>query len=86
MPYTYSNTMSERLTIHFGAMCPPLSEQLASIALPTEKIDQWQMMADSIVRLHVHNILSDSKVEKARSRLMKRIAAEMDRLQCKEGK
>lgn len=67
------------LQISFGALCPPILGQLkdAGINVNKEDVDRWQRCADSIVRLAVHQILSDSEVHKARQRLLKKITREL---------
>lgn len=67
---------SNKLYIHFGGMCPQLSEQLAKYNVPNDdKMHVLQVMADSIARLHVTGLLTESEAHKARMRMMKRIAA-----------
>jgi hypothetical protein len=63
-----------KISVVFGAKSPPLSEQLAGFDLDPEKIKHWQKDADAIARLSVRGILSESETEKARKRLVNRIA------------
>jgi hypothetical protein len=62
--------------IHYGAMAPPLVEQLEGQGLvfkDAAKGDALQGDAGAITRLFVRGILTDSEAHKARGRLQKRI-------------
>jgi hypothetical protein len=63
--------------IHFGALCPPVSEQLRGLAAPDELawLDKY---ANAVTLLAVHSLLSEREAHQARKRIMKR-AAEMMR-------
>lgn len=57
--------------IRFGALCPPLHEQLG---VPQSRTRALQQMADGIAMCAIHGVLSEAEVHRARERLMKKIA------------
>jgi hypothetical protein len=63
-------TMTD-ISIAFGATCNPLCQQLG---IKNNDIDRLQILADSITRLRIAGILSDSQCNSARNKLMKQIA------------
>lgn len=69
--------MSTTLEVNFGALAPALLDQVREqgFDLPEFSADGLQACATAIVRLHLREILSDSEVKRARSRLMKQISA-----------
>lgn len=58
-------------TLAFGALAPKLHKQLGQ---PQRRFRCLQDCADSIVTLAVGRILPESEVQRARERLVKRIA------------
>lgn len=56
--------------IRFGALCPPLAEQLQ---LPRRRLRYLQECADGITALAVGELLTAAEVRRARRRLLKRI-------------
>jgi diphthamide synthase subunit DPH2 len=61
-------------TVRFGVLAPPLKEQLDKIGYRTCYIKRWQKIADAIVRLKIERILSVGETQKARRRLLTKIA------------
>jgi hypothetical protein len=59
------------ISIAFGATCKPLCQQ---VGIKNDDIDRLQILADSITRLRIAGILSDSQCNSARNKLMKQIA------------
>ena len=70
-----SMTADKELVIVFGAMTDSIQKQLLAqqITRPRKIVQVLQMDADSITRLAIRGLLSDSEVRKARQRLMKKI-------------
>lgn len=62
---------SKSLTVVFGALAPPLSEQVPSLNKMDAK--RFQNHADCITRLSINSILTGSEVHRARTRLLKQI-------------
>lgn len=63
------------LTIQFGALAPPLVEQLMAFGVQEipAPINHYQEMADALFLLGMTNILSESEVHKSRLRIAKKI-------------
>ena len=63
------------LTIQFGALAPPLVEQLMAFGYQEipETINHYQRMADALVLLRVSKILSEAETHKARVRITKKL-------------
>lgn len=61
--------------ISFGALCPPLADQLPAGTIPAETLDHLQRDADAITRLAVRGLLTDAQIHAARSKLVKKIAS-----------
>jgi hypothetical protein len=68
--------------ITFGALAPPLSEQLAEQGFTARKasIKRWQDFADYITRLSIAGFLSEVETHRARSRLIKRMGHETEKI------
>lgn len=64
--------MSVTFSLSFGALAPPISEQLETQGL-TSPGSLFQRQADAIVLLHVHGVLTDTSAHAARKRLLKAI-------------
>lgn len=61
--------------VSFGAMAPPLAEQLAEVLGERShpNLPQHQKDADAIARLAVRGVLTETEAHRARKRLMKRL-------------
>ncbi len=59
-------TMS-KLTIHFGALAPPLTEQIKNLP------EKYEENSQAITRLFLHGLLTEAETHKARKRLVKAI-------------
>lgn len=59
----------EKFSIRFGAMCPPLAEQIGEIP----NIEQYQADADAITRLYLRGVIPNSAKENAHKRLFRQI-------------
>lgn len=71
----------ENLTLSFGAMSPPIEQQLQEKGLTLSMSSpKFQRAADSIVFLRTHGCLTDSAVNSARKKLVKEISKEVKRL------
>lgn len=68
------------VSIHFGALCKPIDEQLnkQGFSLNEKDSKRFQMIADAITTLHLHGILPDSIVHKSHQKLMKQISECVD--------
>lgn len=68
--------MPDTLTIEFGALAKPVSEQLKmqGFDVPNNIALGFDMVAHSIVVLRLHGIISDSVRDSSRKKLMKRIS------------
>lgn len=64
--------------LHFGALAPPLAEQLAGFDLDAEKVDLWQQDADAITRLGVRGVITDGEAKSAYQRLGRQIEHEIN--------
>lgn len=60
--------------IHFGALVPPLSEQLEGV-LPKKDLKRFDAMAQAIVICNINGLISDGDAHKARQRLVKKLEA-----------
>jgi hypothetical protein len=63
--------------IRFGALAPPLAEQLAGIGLPSHCLARWQRYAKALTLLDVGGVLSGAETRRARMRLLRSIEAEV---------
>lgn len=61
------------LSIEFGALVPPLAQQLKGTSLRPGQIKHFQADADAICRLVVRGLLSPGQAHLVRKRLFKRI-------------
>jgi hypothetical protein len=68
------------LSIHFGALCQPIKRQLrdAKLRCKPDLAAAWQDDADAVTRLAVRGLLSDAEKQRARRRLIKVIAANVE--------
>ena len=65
--------MSKVFEVCFGALSPPMHEQLAQYGLRAKTVEIIQEDANAITRLSVRGILTWSEADRARKRLMKEI-------------
>ena len=63
-----------QISLHFGAMAAPLSEQLQGCDIDTNDLNHFQKDADAIVRLAVRGLITDSTKTSAHRKLIKNIA------------
>lgn len=68
--------MAERIQLRFGALSPPLHQQIGCAA---ELLEHQQYDADAIARLRVRSILTERETDAARRRLVKSISAAVER-------
>ena len=68
------------MELEFGAMCPPLKEQLEKQRLPLTEPEyrRFQRIADAIVTLKIAQIIPDSVVESSNQKLMKKIVSALE--------
>ena len=73
MPDTATDT--KEFLLRFGAMSPPISEQLEAqnIKFDPEACVLWERASDAITFLAVHGYLTDRERQKANNRLFNRI-------------
>jgi hypothetical protein len=64
------------LSLHFGALCKPISEQLEeqNIKITDDESKRFQLIADATTNLFLHGIIPDSVKSKAHQKLMKKIS------------
>jgi tellurite resistance protein len=69
------------LTVEFGGLAAPLSEQLAGLIKDKKMLERLDLMATSITVCFIHSLIPESVASKARDRLMARIkdAIELER-------
>ena len=74
--------MMKKIGIHFGALAPPIEEQLAEqeiIGLDQNILAIWQEAADSISFLYLHDVLTDGQRTAAHKKLMNKISKGVER-------
>lgn len=62
------------MIINFGALSPPLKEQLREYVFNEDEIDILQEDIDAINRLHIKGMLTDSATQAAEKKIIKKIA------------
>jgi len=69
--------MDKQIVIHFGCLADSTEDQLKQQKLKYNKTDaeQFQFDMESMDRLRVRGLLTDSQTEKVRQKLYKRIVA-----------
>ena len=67
--------MSEdkKMTLAFGVLSPKIGDQLEDQGLKIRNVDMYQSLADSIIKLKIHEIITGSMADKATKRLFKEI-------------
>jgi len=65
------------ISIHFGALCDPISKQLIAQGYSISEKDSLRLqdIADAIIMLRLHSIIPDSVTRSAEKKLMKHIVA-----------
>jgi hypothetical protein len=69
--------MSTKALLRFGALCPPLEEQVREAGYVLRRAAHHQADADAITRLAVRGILTEGDVHKARARLTTALAKDV---------
>lgn len=72
-----------KVGLAFGAMVAPIANQLRDQGfMPRENrlLDVWQRSADSITRLSIHGLLTQTEAHRARSRLLSQIANDVSKV------
>lgn len=69
----------QQVAIRFGGLAGSIREQLAEQGYqpPLKVTDRFQTLADSIVRLQINGLLTETEVHKARTRLIARMTREL---------
>ena len=60
------------LSFLFGALCPKFSEQLKDQGYELKNKEKWDKAVFSVVYLHIHDILTDSRYDECLNRIMKK--------------
>lgn len=60
------------LSFLFGALCPKFSEQLKDQGYDLKNKEKWDKAVFSVVYLHIHDILTDSRYDECLNRIMKK--------------
>lgn len=68
--------MPETITLKFGALCDPISKQLAGRG-DSETLRRFDHMQDAITTCAVHGLIGDSEITRARKRLLARICKDL---------
>jgi predicted DNA-binding transcriptional regulator len=71
-------TENRKMTLNFGAISPKIEDQLKDQGLKIRNVAMYQSLADSIVKLKIHEIITKSMVDKAIKRLFKEIEKEVE--------
>ena len=69
--------MSE-ITIGFGALSLPISEQLSESGIDEKTLNRFDMVAKAITQLHILGYIPPSQTDKSRKKLMKEIQKKLD--------
>ncbi len=68
---------SETLSLEVGALCDPISKQLAGMGTPA-LLETYDRLASAITQLHVQRLITDSEAHGARKRLMRKICTGLE--------
>lgn len=68
----------------FGALCPKFSTQLKDQGYDLKNKEKWDKAVFSVVYLHIHDILTDSRYDECLNRIMKK--SKIDWIKSEEGK
>lgn len=60
------------LSFLFGALHPKFSEQLKDQGYDLKNKETWDNLVFSVVYLHIHDILTDSRYDECLNRIMKK--------------
>lgn len=60
------------LSFLFGALYPKFSEQLKDQGYDLKNKETWDNLVFSVVYLHIHDILTDSRYDECLNRIMKK--------------
>ena len=60
------------LSFSFGALCTKFSTQLKQQGYELKNKEKWDKIVFSVVYLHIHDILTDSKYDECLNRIMKK--------------
>lgn len=71
--------------IRFGAMSPPLTEQLQGTEYDAKEIGHCQRLADAVSDLWIASMATDTEVKQIRKRIGKRIFAALKAREGGEG-
>lgn len=66
-------TENRKMTLNFGAISPKIEDQLKDQGLKIRNVATYQSLADSIIKLRIHEIITGSMADKATKRLFKEI-------------
>lgn len=66
-------SIPKTLTITFGAMAPPMEQQLRGLLIPPKEVDRLEKLARAVTILKIHGILVESEYRKAHGRIMRQI-------------
>lgn len=60
------------LSFSFGALCPKFSTQLKQQGYELKNKETWDKAMLSVVYLHIHDILTDSRYDECLNRIVKK--------------
>lgn len=60
------------LSFSFGALCPKFSTQLKQQGYELKNKETWDKAVFSVVYLHTHDILTDSRYDECLNRIVKK--------------
>ncbi len=75
-PMTEKTSSARKISIEFGALVRPISEQLKSQGIEIQGADRFDKLADAITRLYLNNMIPESVCDSARKKLMNEISRE----------
>ena len=69
------------ISVHFGALCPSIAEQLIEQGVVTipDEINHFQKDADATTRLLIRGLLTDSQTRSARQKLINKIVRDVEK-------
>lgn len=68
-------TDGRQFELRFGVLSPPLKEQMEEQGIEVNDtfVNFFQPMLEAVTKLHIHNVLTDKEVGKARTRIIKKM-------------